>query len=260
MEPGVTNLAVSKAAAPYGLFYAPDPSSQVVCSVGGNVAENSGGAHCLKHGFTVHHVTGLQVVTPRGELTWLGDGTGASGGYDLVGVSAVGGQEIPHYPVVGERLQRVVRHGVDGERGGQRVHVQHVRGRGVLDRGRGPQQPLRPGPLVGQPQPAGRVQQRPVRPVGLPGHGDAQAVAQFTGHPAGHRGVPAGHEQRGDRGHGRIAAGLDPALHAPQVGLGRGLVLPGREQQGHVHRDRGADALLGGRVTHVEVMPGDGAG
>jgi glycolate oxidase len=85
VEPGVTNLSVSKAAEPYGLFYAPDPSSQVVCSVGGNVAENSGGAHCLKHGFTVHHVTGLQVVTPNGELTWLGDGTGAAPGYDLVG-------------------------------------------------------------------------------------------------------------------------------------------------------------------------------
>ena len=85
VEPGVTNLAVSKAAEPYGLFYAPDPSSQVVCSVGGNVAENSGGAHCLKHGFTVHHVTGLEIVTPEGELTWLGDGTGVAPGYDLVG-------------------------------------------------------------------------------------------------------------------------------------------------------------------------------
>jgi glycolate oxidase len=85
VEPGVANLAVSKAAQPYGLFYAPDPSSQQVCSVGGNVAENSGGAHCLKHGFTVHHVTGLEVVTPAGELTWLGDGTGAAPGYDLVG-------------------------------------------------------------------------------------------------------------------------------------------------------------------------------
>ena len=85
VEPGVTNLAVSKAAAPFGLFYAPDPSSQVVCSVGGNVAENSGGAHCLKHGFTVHHVTGLEIVTPAGELTWLGDGTGVSPGYDLLG-------------------------------------------------------------------------------------------------------------------------------------------------------------------------------
>jgi glycolate dehydrogenase FAD-linked subunit len=85
VEPGVTNLAVSKAAAPFGLFYAPDPSSQVVCSVGGNVAENSGGAHCLKHGFTVHHVMGLEVVAPDGELTWLGDGTGVTTGYDLLG-------------------------------------------------------------------------------------------------------------------------------------------------------------------------------
>src|SRR5258707_1040233 len=85
VEPGVTNLAVSQAARPFGLFYAPDPSSQVICSVGGNVAENSGGEHCLKHGFTVHHVTGLEIVTPDGELTWLGDGTGAAPGYDLVG-------------------------------------------------------------------------------------------------------------------------------------------------------------------------------
>jgi glycolate oxidase len=53
--------------------------------VGGNVAENSGGAHCLKHGFTVHHVMGLEIVTPAGELTWLGDGTGVVTGYDLLG-------------------------------------------------------------------------------------------------------------------------------------------------------------------------------
>src|SRR2546430_1966267 len=85
VEPGCTNLSVSDAARPFGYFYAPDPSSQVVCSVGGNVAENSGGAHCLKHGFTVHHITGLEIVTPAGELTWLGDGTGAAPGYDLLG-------------------------------------------------------------------------------------------------------------------------------------------------------------------------------
>jgi len=85
VEPGVTNLAVSQAAQPFGYFYAPDPSSQVICSVGGNVAENSGGAHCLKHGFTVNHVTGLEVVTPDGEIVWLGDGSGAAPGYDLVG-------------------------------------------------------------------------------------------------------------------------------------------------------------------------------
>src|ERR1700691_4059258 len=85
VEPGVTTLSVTQAAAPFGLFYAPDPSSQVVCSVGGNVAENSGGAHCLKHGFTVNHVLGLEIVTPAGELTWLGDGTGVGNGYDLLG-------------------------------------------------------------------------------------------------------------------------------------------------------------------------------
>ncbi|MGH3169063.1 MAG: FAD-binding oxidoreductase, partial [Trebonia sp.] len=85
LEPGVTNLSVSNATTEHGLFYAPDPSSQVICSVGGNVAENSGGAHCLKHGFTVHHVTGLEIVTPDGELTWLGDGTGIPAGYDLLG-------------------------------------------------------------------------------------------------------------------------------------------------------------------------------
>ncbi len=85
VEPGVTNLAVSKAAEPFGYFYAPDPSSQVVCSVGGNVAENSGGAHCLKYGFTVHHVLALQVALPSGPLAWIGDGTGAAPGYDLLG-------------------------------------------------------------------------------------------------------------------------------------------------------------------------------
>src|SRR3984957_17713976 len=85
VEPGVTNLSGTQAAAPHGLFYAPDPSSQVVCSVGGNVAENSGGAHCLKHGFTVNHVLALEIVTPSGELTWLGDGTGVTSGYDLLG-------------------------------------------------------------------------------------------------------------------------------------------------------------------------------
>jgi glycolate oxidase len=85
VEPGVTNLSVSNAVKDLGLFYAPDPSSQVVCSVGGNVAENSGGAHCLKYGFTVHHVTGVEIVTPQGELTWIGDGTGVTAGYDLLG-------------------------------------------------------------------------------------------------------------------------------------------------------------------------------
>ncbi|MGN6379105.1 MAG: FAD-binding oxidoreductase, partial [Gaiellales bacterium] len=71
VQPGVANLDVSKAAAPYGLRYAPDPSSQQVCSIGGNVAENSGGAHCLKHGFTVHHVLELEVVLASGDIVRL---------------------------------------------------------------------------------------------------------------------------------------------------------------------------------------------
>ena len=86
VEPGVTNLAVSEAAAPLGYYYAPDPSSQIVCSIGGNVAENSGGAHCLKYGFTTHHVLGLEVVLPDGKRVSLGgDGLPESPGYDLVG-------------------------------------------------------------------------------------------------------------------------------------------------------------------------------
>jgi glycolate oxidase len=72
VEPGVTNLEVTKAVAAAGFFYAPDPSSQQVCTIGGNVAENSGGAHCLKYGFTVHHVTGLTLVLPDGDVVELG--------------------------------------------------------------------------------------------------------------------------------------------------------------------------------------------
>ncbi len=86
VEPGVTNLAVTRAVADDGYFYAPDPSSQQVCTIGGNVAENSGGAHCLKHGFTVNHVTGAKVVLPDGELLELGGkAIGAGDGPDLLG-------------------------------------------------------------------------------------------------------------------------------------------------------------------------------
>jgi glycolate oxidase len=85
VEPGVINLDVTRAAAPHGWYFAPDPSSQQVCSVGGNVAENSGGAHCLKYGFTTNHVLGVEVVTPDGELVWLGGTTRDTPGYDLLG-------------------------------------------------------------------------------------------------------------------------------------------------------------------------------
>ncbi|MDA8372171.1 MAG: FAD-binding protein [Nocardiopsaceae bacterium] len=85
VEPGVANLDITKAAAPRGYYYAPDPSSQQVCSVGGNIAENSGGAHCLKYGFTVNHVLGLVVVTPQGEIVRLGGKAADAPGYDLIG-------------------------------------------------------------------------------------------------------------------------------------------------------------------------------
>ncbi len=86
VEPGVVNLHVTQRVAPQGYFYAPDPSSQSVCTIGGNVAENSGGAHCLKYGFTVTHVLALEVVLPSGELVHLGSPTLDTPGYDLAGV------------------------------------------------------------------------------------------------------------------------------------------------------------------------------
>jgi glycolate oxidase len=84
VEPGVTNLAVSQAVGPTH-FYPPDPSSQIVCSIGGNVAENSGGAHCFKYGFTTNYVTGLDVVLPDGSLVTLGGKELDMPGYDLLG-------------------------------------------------------------------------------------------------------------------------------------------------------------------------------
>jgi glycolate oxidase len=84
VEPGVTNASVSAAVAP-AFFYPPDPSSQIVCSIGGNVAENSGGAHCFKYGFTTNYVTGLELVMPDGELVQIGGKAFDPPGYDLLG-------------------------------------------------------------------------------------------------------------------------------------------------------------------------------
>jgi glycolate oxidase len=86
VEPGVINLDVTARVQPQDFFYAPDPSSQSVCSIGGNVAENSGGAHCLKYGFTTTHVIGLEVVMPDGTLVHFGNKTLDMPGYDLAGV------------------------------------------------------------------------------------------------------------------------------------------------------------------------------
>jgi glycolate oxidase subunit GlcD len=85
VEPGVVNATLSRAAAPFGLHYAPDPSSQTACTIGGNVAENAGGPHCLKYGVTLNHVLALTALLPSGEIVTLGNADGESDGYDLLG-------------------------------------------------------------------------------------------------------------------------------------------------------------------------------
>ncbi|NLF55822.1 MAG: FAD-binding protein, partial [Thauera phenolivorans] len=84
VQPGVRNLAISQAAAPYGLYYAPDPSSQIACTIGGNVAENAGGVHCLKYGLTVHNLLKLEVLTIEGERLTLGADALDAPGFDLM--------------------------------------------------------------------------------------------------------------------------------------------------------------------------------
>ncbi len=84
VQPGVRNLAISEAVAQHNLYYAPDPSSQIACSIGGNVAENSGGVHCLKYGLTVHNILQLKIVTVDGELLTIGSETLDTPGYDLL--------------------------------------------------------------------------------------------------------------------------------------------------------------------------------
>jgi len=86
VEPGVVNARLSDAALPHGLYYAPDPSSQSACTLGGNVAENAGGPHCLKYGVTTNHVVALEVLLPNAELVRLGSGSSESWGPDLVGL------------------------------------------------------------------------------------------------------------------------------------------------------------------------------
>ena len=86
VEPGLVNLHLSWAVGPKGFYYAPDPSSQQACTVGGNIANNSGGPHTLKYGVTVNHVLGLEVVMPDGEIVWLGGRTRERQGYDMAGL------------------------------------------------------------------------------------------------------------------------------------------------------------------------------
>jgi glycolate oxidase subunit GlcD len=85
VEPGVVNLALNRIAGPLGLLYAPDPSSEAACTIGGNVAENAGGPHCLKYGVTLNHVLAITAVLPDGEVVRLGSSSGERDGYDLLG-------------------------------------------------------------------------------------------------------------------------------------------------------------------------------
>ncbi len=85
VEPGVVNLRLNRYVAPHGLLYAPDPSSEAACTIGGNVAENAGGPHCLKYGVTLNHVLGMTVILPSGEIVELGSKVGERDGYDLRG-------------------------------------------------------------------------------------------------------------------------------------------------------------------------------
>jgi glycolate oxidase len=87
VQPGVRNLAISEAAAPYGLYYAPDPSSQIACTIGGNVAENAGGVHCLKYGLTVHNILKLKMVTMDGALLTFGADALDAPGFDLLALA-----------------------------------------------------------------------------------------------------------------------------------------------------------------------------
>jgi len=91
VQPGVTNLRISQHVAPFGLYYAPDPSSQIACSIGGNVAENSGGVHCLKYGLTVHNIAKVRAITIEGDVVELGSDALDAPGYDLL--AAITGSE-----------------------------------------------------------------------------------------------------------------------------------------------------------------------
>jgi len=106
VQPGVINLDVSKAISAHGYYYAPDPSSQSVCSIGGNIAENSGGAHCLKYGFTVNHIAAVTVVLADGEIVEVGSNASDALGYDLV-AAVVGSEGL--VGIVPEAVVRILR-------------------------------------------------------------------------------------------------------------------------------------------------------
>jgi glycolate oxidase len=140
VQPGVRNLAISEATAPHGLYYAPDPSSQIACTIGGNVAENAGGVHCLKYGLTVHNILKLKLVTVDGDLITVGSDALDAPGYDLLAL-ATGSEgmlgvivEVTVRLIPRPRLARVVLAAFDGvEAAGAAVGA--VIGEGIVPAG-----------------------------------------------------------------------------------------------------------------------------
>ena len=128
-QPGVTNLGITKAVEHAGFYYAPDPSSQIACTIGGNVAENSGGVHCLKYGLTTNNVLGIEMVLINGEVVRLGGKHLDAEGYDLLGIMT-GSEGL--LGVVTEVTVRILHEAGDGARRADRLP--HQRGRRRLRR------------------------------------------------------------------------------------------------------------------------------
>ncbi len=240
VEPGLINLWLSQATREHGYYFAPDPSSQMVSSIGGNCSTNAGGPHCLKYGITVNHVLGLQVVTGAGELVWLGGKVHDRPGYDLTGV------------VVGRRG-----HAGPGD-GGRRAAPSRARGREdaprvvLLDR-------RRLGDRLGDHRRRHHsVRARDHRRVLRARHrgGHRRGLSQGRGRGAPHR---AGRAARGDRGPGRPHRADLPRPRRPRDprGQGRGRARPpvegaeGGRRRRRAHEQQLAPAGRGGAALQA---------
>ena len=217
VEPGVTNLAISQAVAHEGFYYAPDPSSQIACSIGGNVAENSGGVHCLKYGMTTNNVLGCEIVLITGEVIRIGGKHLDSDGYDLLGLITGSEGLLGVVTEVTVRLlkkpetARAVLVGLRVVRGCRRVREQDHRRRHHSGR-HGDDGPAR--------DPCGRG----IRPCRLSARrrGAADRRARW----AGRRGRSSAGARRGDRARMRLD-------HLPRVEFGgRAAAVLGRPQGG----------------------------
>ena len=166
-------------------------------------------------------------------------------------IAAVRRQSIADLAVIGEGLERALRHRVDRERRGERLHIEDVGGLRILGAGAGPEQALRPGAGIGGALPARRSQQLAIGLVGALRDGDAEAVGQLRRHLSGDGDVPAADEHRGDRADRGIEARLDAPLDAAQIGFGRRQILLAREQQRDVDRNAGEDRFLDRRQAFL---------